>query len=473
LAKIGKGLFKKYPEHKKINNRKHKGTEVLSQEEIDMLLVPIYDNSMPSRIVAKTRAILKSGLYYIHEYFKRKTRRQKKMPNIECNKEFFLSLINGSREDKKKYIQQLEEWCSITDIEDIACEFYYKITMELHKNLDYLLGKENNCKKEKALLKDILNVRRSKLNENFTWTENYKKQLLELNKKVMDGFSMAYEEAKTQFHILKERINNNDSFIKGFNIDINLKPFILVPSEDEEYEYLLAERGKGIYYILYNMLPERLWTDSVYYEQDLDDSVSKRYEDDEVNYNIHGYFANGVFDDSFICYAMNELVRESRHIFSWYDILKINEIWAEVKVTHQHFIENIGKGVFWDDGMQSLSDNESENLRQDYLSRLTKKMTRLPAHLVIDEMNSWEKIAPFRRVKFQGDKADEVNFQKLYSMSIEENPRVLVKDAKIDLTDDELRQIKDFVSKHRETLTSIAEGNGSMLDFTRSLGNIE
>ena len=103
------------------------------------------------------------------------------------------------------------------------------------------------------------------------------------------------------------------------------------------------------------------------------------------------------------------------------------------------------------------------------MSLLSKNVTGLPAHLFVDEMDCWEKIGQFRRIKFQGNKSDKSDWKKLYSMSIEENPRVLVKDAQIDLTDEELRQIKDFVSKNREALISIAKQDTYLDDFCKTL----
>ena len=372
-------------------------------------------------------------------------------------------------ESHNERIKGLKKNCSVTDIEHMACEFYYDVTKKLRRNLANE-WEEGVRGKEKKLLEDIFKVRRIKLDSNFSWTENYKKQLLELNEKVMNGFSMAYEEAKTQFNILKERTKCNDSYLKGFNIDIKLTPFILEPNEDE---YYLEERGKGIYYLLYNMLPDTLWADTlVYDEHNLDNSRSGRKELDGENFNINEYLREGAFDDSFICWSMYELFSNCKNILSWYDILKINEIWVEVKVTHQHFIENIGKGTFWEDGIQSLSDNEAENIRQEYMSLIDKDMSGLSVEIVVDEMNCWEKLGLFRRIKFQGNKKDKLDFKKLYSMSIEENPRILVKDARIDLTDEELQQVKDYVSKNRNLLIRMAKGNFCLMDYAEKLGYI-
>jgi len=387
------------------------------------------------------------------------------MKNNIYNKDFFKDLINQDNKERKEY---LDKTFSVTDLEQMACEFYYVVTKNLNKNLENEHEKDKCCCKEKMLLKDILNIRRNKMNANFSWTENYKGQLLKLNEKIMNGFSIAYKEAKAQFHVLKERIKSNESYLNGFNIKIKLTPFILEPNEDE---YFLEERGKGIYYILYNLLPESLWSSTVGYEQELDNFFSEKYENNGENFNTSEYLEKGIFDDSFICWAMNELFIFNE-ILSWYDILKINEIWTEVHVNYQHFLENIGKGVFWNDGIQSLSENEAENIRQEYMSRFSKDMSGLPVEILIDETNSWDKICPFRRIKFQGNKSDKLDFRRMYSMSIEEKPRILVKNAEIDLTGEELQQVKDFVSKNREALINISEQKITLLDFARSLGNL-
>jgi hypothetical protein len=201
----------------------------------------------------------------------------------------------------------------------------------------------------------------------------------------------------------------------------------------------------------------------------LDRLITHKYELDGENFNTNEYLGNKTFDDSFICWGMYELFIINK-ILSWYDILKINEIWVEVKVTHQHFIENIGKGIFWDEGIQSLSDNEAENLRQEYLSSLQKDMSGLPVEVWVDEMNCWQKTGHFRRIKFQGNKSNKYDFRKMYSMSIEKKPRILVKDAQIDLSDEELQQVKDFVSKHRKLLISMAKGNIDLIDFAEKTG---
>jgi hypothetical protein len=360
------------------------------------------------------------------------------MPKTTYGKKYFRALLNMSREDR---IKNFEETYDVTDIEYRACDFYYIITEHLQKNMADEWGE--NCKKEKELLEDMLGVRRSMLDYHFVWTDYYKHQLSELNKKIKNCFSLAYEEANAHTRVLKERVNKNDPYLTSFDVSIRIKPVHLKLHKDG-----IVLNGNLIFSILCDFLPNALWTDYRHsHNNDIHNFNPKEYENEET------YF------------------EKCRHIFSWYDILKITGIYAEVKFTHKHFTHNIGKGVFWDDSLQSLSDNEAENYRQVYMSLLSKNVTGLPAHLFVDEMDCWEKIGQFRRIKFQGNKADKTDWKKLYSMSIEENPRVLVKDAQIDLTDEELRQLKDFVSKNREALISIAEGVTDLSDFSKTLGH--
>jgi hypothetical protein len=361
------------------------------------------------------------------------------MSKTTFGRKYFKTLLIMSRKER---IKNFKDAYDVTDIEYRVCDFYYKVTELLQKNMANEWGR-GNCKREKELVEDFLCVRRFILDSNFVWTDYYKKQLSELNTKVKDCLSLVYEEAQSQFGVLKKRENANDPFLKGFEISIGIVPIT--------YDFLkenVEKNCNGIFNILCDLIPHMLWSDSI-------DSLFK-----DINYQIPNKYEN---EETYF--------EKCRNIFSWYDILKITDIYAEVNVTHRHFTNNIGKGVFWDTCIQSLSDNEAENYRQVYMSLLSKNVTGLPAHLFVDEMDCWEKIGPYRRIKFQGNKADKSDFKKLYSMSIEENPRVFVKDAQIDLTDDELRQIKNFVSKNRETLISIAKQDTHLSDFSKTLGH--
>ena len=338
------------------------------------------------------------------------------------------------------------------DLEHMACAFY-----------------ENHFVKEKKLLEEILGVRRLKLDCNFTWTDIYKKQLLELNKSVMEGFSLAYDEAKKQLINLVERIEKEDTFFCNYTIDINLKPFLSELNDDEMF---FEERGVKIYNLLYDIIPDVFWMNDIYVENDLEELKEKIIEEKCENFKINEYLEKNTFHGEYICKAMYEFLSQTKHILSWYDILKINEISVEVKVINKSYIMDIGEGIFWENNLQSLCDNEAENLRQEYISRIGKDITGLPVDLFIDEMESWDKIGPYKRIKFHGTKSNSIDFKRIYSISLENNPRILVKDAAIDLTDAELQQVKDFIVKNINFLLDIIKGNVTVIDFARKLGKL-
>jgi len=55
-------------------------------------------------------------------------------------------------------------------------------------------------------------------------------------------------------------------------------------------------------------------------------------------------------------------------------------------------------------------------------------------------------------------------------MSIEDEPQILVKNKKIDLTNDEIEQIRDFVRKCQTELIQIAE-DSDHIDFGEKITN--
>ena len=164
------------------------------------------------------------------------------MPNTTFGKEYFKSLLNRSREER---IKEFEEAYDVTDIEYRACDFFYKITDRFNRNMADEAG-SGHCEKEKELLEDLLVVRRSMLDCHFVWTDYYKTQLTELNKKVKNCVSLAYEEANlkyriehetefhahTQFNVLKERVHADDPYLKTFDIRIGVVPITNDPRKD-------------------------------------------------------------------------------------------------------------------------------------------------------------------------------------------------------------------------------------------------
>jgi hypothetical protein len=361
------------------------------------------------------------------------------------------------KDNPEERIQYFSEWCSVTDLEYMAYEYFYNQKHEI--NIEFW------HEKEKEIFFQILEQRAYKMDINFSKNEQFKKQLLKLNKKIIDAFTIAYDKAEKK---LKEN-DSIDQFNKEPVIEICLSPCFYKPLKPN------GKTTKGIYDILNKFLLDNFWSQNISVK---DGSKSYFRYDELVNeenfYRIKNpEFFNDVYNDKNVfCRALYSL-RCRNKMLSWYDILNINKIKIKmnINVTYQSWVENIGKGIFWDDGIQSLSENEAENIRQEYMSRVSKDMSGLPVELLLDENKAWEKIGPYKRIKFQGTTKGKINWKNMYSMSIEESPQVLVKDAKISLTDDESQQVKDFVSKNKNSLLQISEQKLYLQDFLRKIEN--
>jgi len=326
--------------------------------------------------------------------------------NDKCRS--YEEIAQRGEKEINKYLQQ---WASITDMEQIACEIYKDIFKYTHIEIFKDCVPQKNIGLLNYFLYVVLRRRARILNKNFRWNNVFKNQLLELNSKIKTGFNNAYKQANVVFDNLLDLVKNNNPFLHDFNLSIGLKPFILEPNKND---FALEERNDSIYYILHNMIHESgIWSDDIIINrEDLRKSKkelkklfnecleTKRYKQEDFEMNSDYLDKN--FDCCCFGFAWCQLINCS--FLSWYDILKINEIWVEVNVTHQNFIENIGKGIFWNDGIQSLSDNEAENIRNEYMSRLSKKESGLPAELLLDTIDVWDSIGPFKRIKFQGNK---------------------------------------------------------------------
>jgi hypothetical protein len=275
------------------------------------------------------------------------------------------------KDNQEERFQYLSEWCSVTDLEYMVYEYFYNQKHEINIELWH--------EKEKEMFQQILEQRAVKMDNNFTKNEQYKKQLLELNKNIVDSFIIAYDKAE-------KMIKENDS-IEQFNkepvIELCLTPCFNKPLKPN------GKINKNIYDILNKFLLDKFWSQNIF----IKDGSKSYFRYDELVNGVNFYRINNperfysIFDDKNVfCRAMYSL-RCRNKILSWYDILNINKIIIKmnINVSYQSSVENIGKGIFWDDGIQSLSENESENIRQEFMSRVPKDMSGLPVELLVDE----------------------------------------------------------------------------------------
>jgi len=100
-----------------------------------------------------------------------------------------------------------------------------------------------------------------------------------------------------------------------------------------------------------------------------------------------------------------------------------------------------------------------------FVLSIHEKFSNLPVNIKIDDDGSWTNLCGKKIILFQTNKNDDTDYNKLLPMSIENEPKILVKNQKIDLEQSEIDQIKYFVKECQKELLQISAGKICTLDF--------
>jgi hypothetical protein len=118
-------------------------------------------------------------------------------------------------------------------------------------------------------------------------------------------------------------------------------------------------------------------------------------------------------------------------------------------------------------------ENLAENTRIIYeMATLRKKDSGLPANLYLDDIGSWSKSGHWKRIKFQPNTGDRPVTQNMIPMSIDSNPQILVKNAKMSLNTKQIEQIKTFVKNNKELLLQLSDAKISIIDFWKQMKTV-
>jgi len=96
---------------------------------------------------------------------------------------------------------------------------------------------------------------------------------------------------------------------------------------------------------------------------------------------------------------------------------------------------------------------------------LMKKWTYFPANIFIDDGGLWTNIGNKKIILFQVNSNEYRDFNEIIPMSIENTPKIMVKNKKIGLSNEEIEKIKDFVKNCQEELMQIANDKISAIEF--------
>ena len=212
---------------------------------------------------------------------------------------------------------------SIKELDELSIDELEK--MAVHLNEVGIMQTGSNIEKER--LNDILDVRKEKLNHEFKWTESNKEKLLYLNDKLIECFEKLKVEATAVLQTINNRINAKDDFLNDFELDASIQPYFY----DEKDGERVYKEG-GIEEVLMDNWKEWYLHFSTYNADDIIDDINFSR---ELNWNIEAF--HGHFEEHYISYAIYVLWDHTEWSFS--DILRINHLWAELKIIYQHSME--------------------------------------------------------------------------------------------------------------------------------------
>lgn len=187
--------------------------------------------------------------------------------------------------------------------------------------------------KKTDMLKDALLERKYKINKTFEWTPENKEKFLCLNQKLIECWEKLHIEALQVFKTLQSRAGKPDGFLHDFEIELKIRSFIYVADTNGEFD----EAIDCIEEVLIDSLYEfdyHVENHQTYYHNE--SNSYSIYLDKKQNWNTDPKF-EGKFNEYFISQAIHDLY-DHTHL-SFPDILKINRLWGEVRIIHQHFVE--------------------------------------------------------------------------------------------------------------------------------------
>jgi hypothetical protein len=181
------------------------------------------------------------------------------------------------------------------------------------------------------MLKDVLQERKKRIDNDFTWTEEKKARFLLINDQLLEACEKGWQEALETAAELERRIKRKDSFIKDYEIKVRLSAYPRISGDTDEK--VMAYFGDDV------MRTVEYWISHCHYKSIIEDDYKKPLcLDRSTNWNID--FLRGEFDNDYICYPVYLML--CTHVWSFPDILSIWNIWVDVEVTRQ-FCKRIPK----------------------------------------------------------------------------------------------------------------------------------
>jgi hypothetical protein len=224
-----------------------------------------------------------------------------------------------SNKDFSKLIEQEKaeyEKLSVSELEAIAIRCYQERKYPWNPSESFTL---------------LLEVRKDKLNANFVFTAEHIEKILQIDRQIKNHLNTLRKEGKEIIKEVEPRVKKKDSFFNVYEIEAVINPKILIRSEDDKsLNGLYKENGILDVIDIYHHV--------THFVLEFDPRYNEPFFEEE-NWNNWIGTKNKEFADYYIGIAMCEL--DIYSMWSWEDIVKINDFRCEVNVKYQRLDKSV------------------------------------------------------------------------------------------------------------------------------------
>lgn len=103
------------------------------------------------------------------------------------------------------------------------------------------------------------------------------------------------------------------------------------------------------------------------------------------------------------------------------------------------------------------------------LSAINKSRSKLPVNIFVDDTGAYWRRNSCRVLRFQNDYNDLLNPTNLLRITIADEPKILGDSTKIEISKEDVEQIKIFISNNKTILEKLSDQEIDIVEFVELL----
>ena len=115
---------------------------------------------------------------------------------------------------------------------------------------------------------------------------------------------------------------------------------------------------------------------------------------------------------------------------------------------------------------------EKVDYELEEMATLRKSRSGLPVNLWLDDSMAYKRSGHAYRIKFQPDKGERPITRSMVPMTIEDDPKIMGNNPKINLSNDDINKVKAFVIANKNLLLALSDMKIDFIDFVAKMTKV-